>query len=132
MIEFDTYPNPGQLMDNGQTISTLPLFLPMEPLPGLLNGDAKPAQELFSARVDLDSIFIGQSVTLGYTAATDGQQDFHEIKSCSESLGQQTHRIVEIQPCKQSLRRNHTMLIVLLFHTEKLAVMYQPTFPYFV
>ena len=49
------------------------------------SGDAKPAAELFSAPVDLDGLFSGPSVTIGYTAATGGQKDFHDITSWSFS-----------------------------------------------
>jgi hypothetical protein len=118
VIEFDTYPNPGQLMDNGQnnihitTVSADGTIGEIAESSGVdirtdrsgspagklwveycqdkmirifLNnqGDVKPAQELFSAFVDLDSIFTSQSVTLGYTAATGGQKDFHDITSWS-------------------------------------------------
>jgi hypothetical protein len=46
-------------------------------------GDEKPAQELLSSKVDLDNLFDGDSVTVGFTAAVGGQGDYHDITSWS-------------------------------------------------
>jgi len=46
-------------------------------------GTTKPEHALLSGSVDLNNLFEGQSVTLGYTAAVGGQGDFHDITSWS-------------------------------------------------
>ena len=39
------------------------------------SGETKPAEALFSAPIDLEGLFTGQSVTIGYTAATGALTD---------------------------------------------------------